>query len=465
MQSVLHLNFTGPYMTFSIHAKTLTLLGAALTFTCLSTAQAQAEDYRAMCTKFVHKATGKGKTASPEKPAKDLGNIISRLEAGDVVCIAEGEYLGRGENGVDDINLAVSVIGGFSPDFTKRDPWGAHKTIFTGMHNSENFATQTRLSIETTKTATRLMETRGQPTAHTIIVDGLIFDNGPRNYYKTDKEALIVRKGTASDTPTPESGALVVRTGVNSTVIVKNNVATNFAPTEGVFSFFGGKGADVTVENNVAVNNTGAGFRIGTAFTGEDIPTYKVKNNISMFNQKHTAFGTFGGSGIMLESSTAVEMTGNVFAYNDNFGVDNAKRSKNAIMNGNIISTNANADYLEFSSKMDFDEIEDESDLMDEAEDNLDTAPTFKFSGDWVKYYLSRSVIDRNAAEADVKVAKSWQNDVRSMFGLNLQGSDLNVDSATWLPRMSLSDAMSAAKTYDGGAGVKAPKPQTFIMP
>lgn len=446
-------------MTFSIHARTLTLVGAALTFTCLSATSAQAQDYREMCTKFVHQATGKGKSATLEKPAKDLGNIISRLESGDVVCIAEGEYLGRGENGVDDINIAVSVIGGFNPDFTTRDPWGAHKTIFTGKHNSENFATQTRLSIDSAKTATRLMETRGQPTAHTIIVDGLIFDNGPRNYYKTDKEALIVRKGTASDTPTPESGALVVRTGVNSTVIVKNNVATNFAPTEGVFSLFGGKGANVTVENNVAVNNTGAGFRIGTAFTGEDIPTYIIKNNISMFNQKHTAFGTFGGSGIMLESSTAVEMTGNVFAYNDNFGVDNAKRSKNAIMNGNIIATNANADYLEFSSKMDFDEIEDESDLMDEAEDNLDTAPTFEFSGDWAKYYTARSVIDRNAAEADVKVAKTWQNDVRSMFGMNLQGSDLNVDSATWLPRMSLADAMSTAKTYDGGAGVTPPKP------
>jgi len=157
------------------------------------------------------------------------------------------------------------------------------------------------------------METRGEPTAHTIIVDGIIFDNGPRNYYKTDKEALIVRKGTPSDTPTPESGALVVRTGVNSTVIVKNNVATNFAPTEGVFSLFGGKGAKVTVENNVAVNNTGSGFRIGTAFTGDDIPSYIVKNNISMFNEKHSAFGTFGGSGIMLESSTSVEMTGNVF--------------------------------------------------------------------------------------------------------------------------------------------------------
>ena len=40
------------------------------------------DSYRDMCTKFVHKAVGKGKEASLEKPAKDLGNIISKLEQG-----------------------------------------------------------------------------------------------------------------------------------------------------------------------------------------------------------------------------------------------------------------------------------------------------------------------------------------------------------------------------------------------
>jgi len=425
---------------------------------CLPASSAfAAGSYRDMCTKFVHGDTGKGKTATLEKPAKDLGNIISRLEAGDVICIAQGSYTGRGDNGVDDINIPVSVIGGFSADFTKRDPWGAHKTIFTGLHNSKNFATQTRLSIDSTKTATRLAEARGEPTKHTIIVDGLIFDNGPRNYYKDATESLIVRKGTPTNTPTPESGALSISTGVNSTVIVKNNVATNFAPTEGVFSFFGGKGAKVTVENNLAINNTGSGFRLGTSFTGTDVPTYKFKNNISVFNEKHTAFGTFGGSGIMLESSTSVEITNSVFAYNDNFGVDNTKRSKNLVFNENIIAKNANADFVEFNLKINYDDIEDEADLVDEASDNINTAPAFKVSEKWGAYYTSRSIIDRNAAEADVKAVDSWANDVRGFFGWNLQGTDLKIDSAVWLPRMSLEDAMGAALLYADTAGVRTP--------
>ncbi|NNE58951.1 MAG: right-handed parallel beta-helix repeat-containing protein [Hellea sp.] len=437
-------------------------LGACtVAFSTSGTALA-ADNYRDMCTKFVHAASGSGKIASAEQPAKDLGNIISRLEQGDVVCIAEGTYTGRSGRGVDDIEMAVSVIGGFSPDFKSRDPWGAHKTIFTGEHNSKNFETQTRLSIDSTKTATRLMEARGEPTAHTIIVDGLIFDNGPRNYYKTAEQALIIRKGTPTETPTPESGALSISTGVNATVRVRNNVATNFAPTEGVFSLFGGKGAEVTVENNVAVNNTGSGFRIGTSFTGDEVPSYKVNNNVSLFNQKHTAFGTFGGSGIMLESSTKVSANNNVFAYNDNYGVDNTKRTKGLILTGNIIAANANSDYVEFDLDIALEDIDDESDLIDDGSNNLGTAPSFDISEDWSKLYVSRNVIDRNAAEAEVQVVAGWNNDVRSMFGLNLIGTDLNVDSPVWLPRLSLDDALSTARFYGDLAGVKTPAPETY---
>ena len=447
----------------SIFGTSALAFSMSLSMPLITQSQAFATDnYRDMCTKFVHRETGEGKVATLEKPAKDLGNIISRLEQGDVICIAEGTYTGRGDRGVDDIDLAVSVIGGFSSDFASRDPWGTHKTVFTGAHNSKNFETQTRLSIDSKKTATRLMASRGDPTEHTIIVDGIIFDNGPRNYYKTDKEALIVRKGSPTHTPTPESGALSISTGVNSTILIKNNIATNFAPTEGVFSVFGGKGAKVEISNNVAVNNTGSGFRIGTSFTGEDIPQYKVNNNISIFNQKHSAYGTFGGSGIMLESGTMVEASHNVFAFNDNYGVDNTKRSKGLVLNENIIARNAKADMVEFNLEMDYEAIEDEADLLDEARDNSDAAPTFEVSEDWGRYYASRNVIDRNAAEEEVKVVKHWANDVRSMFGWNLIGTDIDADSPIWLPRMSLEDAMATAKYYDDMAGVKQPAPETF---
>ena len=426
------------------------LVSALLILLPLSTALAQ------NCTKYVNIATGKGKDATLEKPAKDLGNIISKLEAGDVVCIAEGEYTGRGDRGVDQIEIPVELYGGFSSDFSNRDPWGAHRTIFTGIHNSDNFETQTRLTIDTSDFATKLMEARGEETAHNIIVDGIIFDNGPRNYYRGDGDAII-RQGTANDSPTPESGALTIRTGINSTVIVENNVALNFAPTEGVFSFFGGKNADVTIRNNVAVNNTGAGFRLGTSFVGEEVPSYSFSHNISAFNQKHDPFGGIHGSGILLESSTTVSITNSIFIFNDQFGVDNAKRAEGVVLTDNLIAANGKADYLEFDLRIDLDDIEDESEFLDDASGNDGEPVVMSISEAWGNKYASRNIIDRNEAEEDVKVVESWANDVRGFFGWNLQGTDVDADSAFWLPRLSIDDALAVATMYNGKYGVSTP--------
>ncbi len=89
---------------------------------------ASAEEY------FVSIARGKGKDATKDKPAKDLGNLVAKLKDGDTVNIAEGVYTGRDESGSDSIGVAVKIVGGWADDFSSRDPWGAHRTIFTGVN-------------------------------------------------------------------------------------------------------------------------------------------------------------------------------------------------------------------------------------------------------------------------------------------------------------------------------------------
>jgi len=409
---------------------------------------------------YISAENGKGKTGSIEKPAKDLGNIISKLEPGDVIYIAGGTYLGRGENGADSIGMPVEIYGGYDEAFENRDPWGATKTIFTGVHNSDNFVTDYRLAINTTDYGTKLKEVRGEPTEHTVVVDGIIFDNGPRNFYGGDG-AKIIRMGTAGDTPTPESGALVVTTGINSTVTITNNIAINTAPTQGVFSLKPGRSAIVTVNNNAAINNTGIGFHLSKSYAGDDeaeFPTFTMENNISILNEKHDPIATYGGSGVMLESGTHVTMTGNIFAMNDYYGIDNARRASAVIMNENLIFANAISDYLEFDTKIDMEDIEDWSDLMDEASDNVNEFVEFGFSEQFAATYMARAVIDRNAAEEDVQAVDSWANDARSIFGLNLEGTNISIDSDVWLPRMELDDAMNVIGRYmDDSFGVYTP--------
>ena len=411
------------------------------------------------CTKYVSES-GSGREASLERPARDLGNIVANLVAGDVVCIAGGRYTGRADSGADRIEVPVEIYGGFSPDFSARDPWGEHVTLLTGVHNAANFSTDPRLTVDTSAFATRLMAARGQDTVHTVVVDGLVIDHGDRNYYAGDGESRIVRLGTAAHTPTPEAGGLLIRTGITSTIVVRHVLVVNTAPTQGAFALFPGAAASVTIENNVAVNNTGVGFHLSSAIAANDpadYPSYVFAGNVSVFNQKHDPFGTFGGSGIAIESGTKVEIRGSVIAFNDNYGVDNAKRAAGVVLTDNVIVANARADYLEFDTKIALGDIEDWSDLIADGRGNVRRELDFALSPAWGARYAARNVIDRNAAEEDVQAVDAWTNDVRSFFGWNLVGTDLNVDADVWLPRMSLEDAFAVARRFDERYGVLWP--------
>jgi hypothetical protein len=411
------------------------------------------------CTKYVSES-GSGRDATLERPARDLGNIVANLEPGDVVCITGGTFTGRADSGADRIEVPVSLYGGFARDFSTRDPWGAHRTVFTGVHNAQNFVTDARLTIDTSGFATRLMAARGEPTEHAVVVDGIVFDHGDRNYYADDAGLRIVRLGTPGRTPTPESGGLVIRTGVTSTIEVRHVLVVNTAPTQGAIALFPGAGAQVTVRDSVAVNNTGVGFHLGTAIAASDpadFPTYVFANNVSVFNQKHDPFGAIGGAGVMVESGTHVTLTGNVIAFNDLYGIDNAKRAADLVITENAIVGNALADYLEFDTKIDLEDLEDWAEYVADGRGNVRLELDYDLSEAWGAAYASRTVIDRNAAEEDVRAVDAWTNDVRSFFGWNLVGTDLDTDSAVWLPRMSLEDAFMVARRFEGRYGAEAP--------
>ncbi|RPJ05966.1 MAG: hypothetical protein EHM28_11020, partial [Spirochaetaceae bacterium] len=109
--------------------------------------------------------TGAGKKGTMEEPAGDLAYITSSLAPGDVIKIAEGTYFGRGENGADVITVPVKIIGGYSSDFSKRDPWGAYQTVFSGNNLTKNFQNLPRISIDLSKyTQAQMPE---------IVIDGI----------------------------------------------------------------------------------------------------------------------------------------------------------------------------------------------------------------------------------------------------------------------------------------------------
>lgn len=413
---------------------------------------------------YVSAARGKGKKGTKEKPAKDLGNIVSKLKAGDTVHIAAGVYRGKGDSGADWITVPVAIVGGYADDFSKRDPWGAHRTVFSGDNKSKNYKVQPRLHIDLTKY-------RGKEMPK-IVVDGLVIDAGDQNRYKSDEQNEIVRAANPAtgQNPTPSRGALVVSAsktgnfdkGAHWEITIANNVILNSAPTKGVLSVSAYKGSKVTIENNVVVNNTGSGIYVGSlwANSGPESPTFLVKNNTVLFTWKYDGMSTsYSGVSLEVGDFTNVTAKNNVFAFADRIGVQKSGGQPLLLAN-NIIVGNLSSDYYEArgDQKIALADIEDEAEyLHEDSGGNVATNIAIPLDSSWSAAYGSRVLADRGKVEASIKATNSGANALRGMLGLNQRAADIaKVTGDIWLNRMSIDSAIgTGAKKYDGRGASK----------
>ena len=434
------------------------ITAAALAALLVAAPSAFAADY------YVSAARGKGKKATKEKPAKDLGNIVSKLAPGDTIHIAGGTYVGRGRSGHTLITVPVRIIGGYSDDFSKRDPWGAHRTVLSGENTSENWKREPALMID-------LMKYRDKPMPE-ILVDGIIIDHAGRNRYKSDQQLAIVRSANpkTQQNPTPDQGGLVVRaskTGDHTgawKITVQNCIVMNTAPSQGALSVSGYKDSQIVIRNNLVINNTGTGIFAGTKYrpgTGKNLPTFLIENNTVLFTWKFDPSAqSYSGNSLKIDPETLVTARKNVFAFADKIGIHNAGKATLRLDDNNIVG-NVESDYLEFELKIGLADIEDEAEyLHEDSEGNVAEPLKVPVPAAWAKHYGSRILIDRNAAEADVKVQQTRANALRSMLGLPVIGSDLKLPaSPAWLNRLGVDDAVKVGEAPYAGRGCKKPAP------
>ena len=419
---------------------------------------------------YVSAERGKGKVASKEKPAKDLGNIISKLKPGDTVHIAAGVYLGKGKNGCDVIKVPVSIIGGYSDDFSKRDPWGEFKTILTGYNKTRNYKAGARLKIDLAKYQYHPSGGKDMPK---IVVDGLIIDQGPQNRYKDAAKTLLVRNANpkTGENPTPDRGALVISVSRTKNmsgkwdILVQNCVIMNSAPTQGAMTISGYQNSTITIRNNLIINNTGTGLFAGSMWQGSDetaAPNFTITNNTVLFTEKYDAFAqSFSGNSFKNDAAVVANLANNVFAFADRNGIQKQGKWK-LLLKDNIIVGNVQADYWEASGdqKIELEDLEDEAEFLHEdSTGNVAKEIKVPVSKEWAGFYAGRILIDRNAAEADIKAQKTKANSLRGMLGIPLRAGDLKMDSPVWLPMMKVDDAIKAGlQKYHGAYGCSKPK-------
>ena len=132
---------------------------------------------------FVSLSTGKNKNpGTKEAPYKNLWKAFNVAKEGDVIHVAEGNYPGRMKCGWFKMEKPFSIFGGYSSDFTKRNPL-VYKTMFQpkNENNDKKVGTQGLLHLEFEKNPMKA------PKGFNIVIDGLIFDDGFASSYHAVK--------------------------------------------------------------------------------------------------------------------------------------------------------------------------------------------------------------------------------------------------------------------------------------
>ena len=414
---------------------------------------------------YVSAERGKGKKGTMEKPARDLSFILKKIEAGDVIHIAEGTYLSKNEAGSDVLKVPVQIIGGYADDFSTRDPWGKHRTVFTGQNPGGEWVQEPRLFID-------LSKYRGKDFPK-IVVDGLIIDQGPQNRYKGDARQLLVRKGGGGMKPSPDRGALVVSIGKANVADAKfdveivNNVVINAAPTQGAVTVRLHKNGTARIANNVILNTTGSGLVVASNWANNDedaSPKVVIENNTIAFAWLYDVMTTsYSGNALKIERYVQPTVRGNILLSADRHTIENHETEFPLALIDNIVALGKQSDYHEVSENTlaRIEDVEDEAEMLsDDSEGNSAEQIALPVSAEWAELYAGRVLIDRAEVDEGIEPKEGWQNDLRGMLGLPLQAGNIGeVGGDVWLHQLPLDDALAVA---NGGpyAGKGARPPQ-----
>lgn len=232
------------------------------------------------------RAGAQGGDGSKDKPFRDPWQALEKVQAGDQVHVAEGEYVGKMKTGRFKIGAPyVSFLGGYDAQFTERNPW---------------------------KRPTRLLapaEYKGRRDGYVVegtddhtgaIVDGFVFDRTTDNRYKPSGDLDYDNSEKLEHLWLSKGGC-----------VVRNNLFVNGA--EGAVRIASGN----TLENNLFVNHH---TRTVVVQRGVSDAPFVFRHNTVAFSWD-LRFGQGNGRNghlLSVENGVRAVIDGNIFEFADN---------------------------------------------------------------------------------------------------------------------------------------------------
>lgn len=255
----------------------------------------------------VVRAGSSGGDGSKEKPFKDPFQALEKVESGDFVHVAEGEYVGKLKAGQWKIDTTfITLLGGYDAQFKERNPW---------------------------KHPTRLLcppEFKGRRGGYTIegvddhtgaVIDGFVFDKKTNNLYTAEGDLDYSRSDKSEHLWLAKND-----------VVIRNNVFLNGA--EGAIRAQSGQ----TLENNIFINHYTKTVSAERAFDGPFI----FKNNTVLFAWEMRFGEGRGRNGHLLSLGGQLKavVDNNIFEFADNDAIRLNSQASDVELTNNVFSHN-----------------------------------------------------------------------------------------------------------------------------
>lgn len=406
---------------------------------------------------YVSLSSGKNKNAgTKEAPFKNIWKAVEKAQPGDVIHVAEGNYPGKMKCGWVQLDKPVSLIGGYSSDFSVRDPL-KHKTMFQPK-NDQNDKKGSAMAL-------MRIDFKNQK-GFKMLIDGLIFDDGfASSYHETkgkpegfdtgmwlegpamnklrDKFPSANRYSLFATLGYGTAGELEIR---NCTFVNGSNFGVNINWFEG----------EVKMKNNVFCNNRMIGANVQSSNGQPGKVKWEFENNTVLFTWSRLNDLADMGFGVRVNANVEAEIENNIIGLNVLTGFDNTKgngKTKKIQLDGNVFFLNRESDVQMTVSpsvaKVRVDGFEDleGTDGIESIEDNVDLADPKVFAGRINAKYLN-SFLSMKYSES-TKLDEGKCNGLRSVLGLPLQGT-IKTTCDMYANRYPMEDALKLFGAMEG---------------
>ena len=371
---------------------------------------------------------------SPETPLKNVQKALDQAADGDLILVAEGNYTGTLDQGFIEINKYVSLVGGYSQDFSERDPYSYKTYIQTDPSHVQKNGTKASINIEVTGSRNKV-----------VMIDGFSVDRGEQALYCAPNDdpvagwpegCLTGRKLMPGDSPgVPTVGGAAqerqcVTGHVEGHLIIRNCVFANAV-------YFGiqmmSKGGNWEIYNNVFVANNYSSCRIDSMTKDANECYVDFHHNTVLFSWCRDKMMEDMGYGYEFMSRVDSDVHDNIFgcsnlgaisfAHHDSNKAIDAMRKLNVVDNqffmnvADMIIPSQSYMWLHVSC----DEFEDVEGIIESGNMELtDEDFVMKINQPYLKGFANLEKVSSSSYNAN-----SAANQVRRAFGINQQGTEI----------------------------------------